>query len=132
MSFRQLPVLPLVFVLLVCYFFIGLIVLGQPSPNMYQNTRMPTAKGKESKRLFKQNCAKCHGPNGKGQTAAGKLAGAPDFTDPEWQEAFDDSQLENSITHGDGQMPAFGKKLSKAQIDSLVRYVRAFRARGSG
>lgn len=86
-------------------------------------------KGKKGKNLFQQNCVKCHGPDGKGQTTAGELAGAPDFTDPEWQEEFDDSQLKNSITHGDGQMPAFGMKLSRSQINSLVRYVRAFRAR---
>jgi len=100
----------------------------QPSPNSSGHTGIEVSE-KKPKSLFRQNCVKCHGLDGKGQTTAGELAGAPDFTDPEWQEGFADSQLKNSITHGDGQMPAFGKKLSKAQINSLVRYVRAFRAR---
>lgn len=110
---------------------IAVVPVRQASPKPSGHTDIEPV-GKKGKGLFLQNCVKCHGPDGKGQTTAGELAGAPDFTDPEWQEEFADSQLRNSITHGDGQMPAFGKKLSKAQINSLIRYVRTLRARSRG
>lgn len=87
------------------------------------------AGAKKDQSLFEQHCVKCHGSDGKGQTTAGELAGAPDFTDGGWQQIHRDSELRNSITHGNSLMPAFGKKLGKSQINSLVRYVRAFRAR---
>src|SRR5262249_32454900 len=35
--------------------------------------------------LFKQNCAKCHGENGKADTTRGKNLKARNFTDAEWQ-----------------------------------------------
>ena len=88
---------------------------------------MPSAKVKETKKLFKQNCAKCHGEDGAGETTAGQIAGVPDFTEPKWQELPDDQRLANSIAHGRGQMPPFGKKFSKEQIKSLVYFVHTFK-----
>jgi mono/diheme cytochrome c family protein len=88
---------------------------------------MPSAKVKETKKLFKQNCAKCHGEDGAGETTAGEIAGAPDFTDQKWQELADDERLANSIVHGRAQMPSFGKKFTKEQIKSLVCFVRTFK-----
>ncbi len=105
----------------------GLLVLGQNSRNTRRQEEVPAPKGKEAKKLFKQNCARCHGADGKGQTTAGEIAGAPDFTDPSWQELSDDQTFANSIRHGVGQMPSFSKKLSNQQIKSLVSYVRTFK-----
>jgi len=124
MTFRQLSVLLLVFVLLSS---IGMVVIGQTSPNMRPDAQMPAAKAKESKKLFKQNCARCHGEDGAGETTVGEIAGAPDFTDRKWQELADDQRLANSIVHGRAQMPPFGKKFSKEQIKSLVYFVRTFK-----
>jgi mono/diheme cytochrome c family protein len=124
MTFRQLPVLPLVFVLIGG---IGLIVMGQTSPATHQDTQMTPAKAKEAKKLFKQKCLKCHGADGAGETAFGQIVGAADFTDSEWQKRVDDERLVNSITYGRGQMPPFGKKLSREQITFLLAYVRAFK-----
>lgn len=106
---------------------IGLIVMGQTSPNTHQPERMTPAKAREAKRLFKQNCIKCHGADGAGETTAGQIVGAADFTDSEWQERVDDQRLINAMAYGRGQMPAFGKKLSKEQITLLLAYVRAFK-----
>ena len=93
--------------------------------NGFQRSQMPTAKAKETKRLFKQKCAKCHGQDGAGNTY-GQIVGATNFTDPEWRQRVDDKRLVNSIKHGRGQMPAFGEKLTEDQITSLVMYVRTF------
>ena len=79
------------------------------------------------KKLFKQKCAKCHGSKGVGDTTYGEIVGATDLTNASWQERVDDNRLLNSIRHGRGQMPGFGKKLNDEQIASLALYVRTFK-----
>lgn len=103
-----------------------LIIHGKPSSNRDVQTQMRPIRNKEARKLFKQHCAKCHGADGAGETVQGKIAGAPDFTDPQWHEQFEDQGLIYSVTHGRSQMPAFGKKLTQQQIKTLVSYVRAF------
>src|SRR2546423_11375730 len=77
--------------------------------------------------LFAHNCARCHGKDGSAKTFQGKLAGARNLTDAEWQAKVSDEHLFNSIANGRGKMPSFGKKLSSAQIESLVAYVRSLK-----
>ena len=93
------------------------------SANAPQRSQIPPAKAKEAKRVFKQKCSKCHGQDGAGNNY-GAIIGATNLTDPEWQQRVDDKRLVNSITHGRGQMPAFGEKLTEDQITSLVMYIR--------
>jgi mono/diheme cytochrome c family protein len=81
--------------------------------------------------LFKANCARCHGADGKGDTPLGQTYHAPDFTDPEWWRKHSDISntlsLISIVSHGKGGMPAFGKKLKHNEIKLLVSYVRRFR-----
>ncbi len=80
--------------------------------------------------LFKQYCAKCHGEDGKAQTPRGQKMKARDFTDAEWQQSESDDELIESVTEGKDDMPPFGKKLTKEQIESLVKNdVRGFAAK---
>ena len=80
--------------------------------------------------LFKEYCAKCHGEDGKADTPKGKKIKARNFTDAEWQENESDSDLIHSVTEGKDDMPPFGKKLTKEQIESLVKNdVRGFAAK---
>ena len=77
--------------------------------------------------LFKQYCAKCHGEDGKGQTPQGKKLSARDFTDAEWQAEETDAEFIEAVTEGKDDMPPFGKKLTREQIESLVKHdVRGF------
>jgi cbb3-type cytochrome c oxidase subunit III len=95
-----------------------------------QNTNRdvkPATKVKSAKTLFKQHCIRCHGADGRGETVAGEIAGAQDFTDSEWQNRVEDQRIVISITDGRGQMPSFGKKFSKEQIKLLAVYVRTFK-----
>jgi mono/diheme cytochrome c family protein len=80
-------------------------------------------------KLFDEKCARCHGADGRGHTMIGSMLGAPDFTDEKWWKGEEKSerQFVHSITNGKGDMPAFGKKLSRREISSLADYVRAFR-----
>ena len=80
-----------------------------------------------SSSLFAKNCATCHGKDGRAKTFKAKFNHARDLTDPEWQVSVTDERLFNSITNGRGHMPAWGKKLSEAEINSLVAYVRQFK-----
>ena len=80
--------------------------------------------------LFKQYCAKCHGEDGKASTPKGKQLMARDFTDAEFQAGKTDAKLIKTVTEGDEDMPPFGKKLSKEEIEGLVKNdVRGFAPR---
>jgi mono/diheme cytochrome c family protein len=81
--------------------------------------------------LFMNNCARCHGADGAGDTPLGHTNNAPDFTDPDWWRKHSDitstRSLVSIVTHGKGGMPAFGKKLTDREIRRLVDFVRRFR-----
>src|SRR5882672_601465 len=72
--------------------------------------------------LFSQNCAGCHGPDGKGGAAMA-------LDDPVYLAIANDSVLRGVTTDGDGTaMPAFAKgaggMLTDQQIDVIVRGIR--------
>lgn len=78
--------------------------------------------------LFRQKCSKCHGVDGNGDTSMGRIFNAPDFTDAGWWAKHSNpGELTATITRGKKNMPAFRKKLTKAQISSLANYVRRFK-----
>jgi cytochrome c oxidase cbb3-type subunit III len=74
------------------------------------------------RRLFEANCARCHGPEGKGFPGH-----TPDFTSPKWQGMHSDRQIVAVITNGvkGTRMPAWKGKLSPAQIRVLTHYIRS-------
>ena len=76
--------------------------------------------------LFNRQCAQCHGRDGRAKTRRGRQTHTRDITNGEWQNDISDERIFNSISRGKGKMPAF-KKLSDAQIDALVAYVRRLR-----
>lgn len=58
----------------------------------------------------------------------GRIFGTPDFTDAGWWAQHPNQQeLITAITRGRKNMPAFGKKLTKAQISLLANYVQRFK-----
>jgi len=77
------------------------------------------------KKIFKNECQKCHERDGKG-TKRGKKLGVPDFTDAKWQASVTDEQLIKIITNGKKKMPAQKNNLSPEEIKEMVRYVRMF------
>jgi len=74
--------------------------------------------------LFDKHCDTCHGKDGQAKTFKAKFNHARNLTDATWQLEVSDERLFNSISNGKGKMPAWGKKLSNAQINALVAYVR--------
>jgi cytochrome c oxidase cbb3-type subunit III len=81
-------------------------------------------KEPDASALFAKNCTTCHGKDGQAKTFKAKFNHARNLTDPNWQTSVTDERLFNSITNGRGHMPAWGKKLTQAEINSLVTYVR--------
>jgi mono/diheme cytochrome c family protein len=81
-----------------------------------------------AKVLYIENCARCHGADGRGETPMGKLFEAKNLADAVWwkRERVGDKRLFASIRDGRNQMPAFGKKLSKEEIAALVALVKTF------
>jgi mono/diheme cytochrome c family protein len=77
--------------------------------------------------LFSKHCDKCHGKDGRAKTVRGKMVGAQNLTDIKWQESITDEKIAEAIRKGPDAMPAFEKKLSSAEIDALVAYVRHFK-----
>jgi cytochrome c6 len=87
----------------------------------------PAAGGGDARTVYNSKCASCHGRDGRATSARAKREHARDMTTGDWQDSVSDERIYNSISNGKGKMPAFKKKLSDAQIDELVNYVRRLR-----
>lgn len=73
--------------------------------------------------LFRQNCAPCHEPNGKGNASKG----TPNFTEASVQKSLSNQGILDAIRNGKGGvMPAWSGRLTDAQITDLATYVRSF------
>jgi cytochrome c6 len=84
----------------------------------------PSAKdAKAAEQLYKSKCSLCHGDDGSGSSITGKQLGAKDLKSDAVQKMSDDDVV-TAISKGKGKMPAFGGKLSDAQIKSLVMEIR--------
>ena len=91
------------------------------------------------RQVYAENCAACHGPNGEGgnpaaplsTNAQGKYPAPPhDHSGHTWHHA--DGLLKEIIRDGSfspdfvSEMPAFGEKLSEAQIDAVLAYIKTW------
>jgi len=91
-----------------------------------------SAGAADAKAIFEKDCAKCHGPDGKGDTKMGKKNGVKDYTDAKVQAELKDEQAIKSIKEGvkdkEGKVlmkPA--ENLSDDEIKGLVAYMRTFK-----
>lgn len=75
---------------------------------------------------YKAKCATCHGPDGKGDTAMGKTVKVKDLGSAEVQKQSD-ADMTTIIEKGKKPMPGYEGKLTKDQIDGLVKYVRSLK-----
>lgn len=75
------------------------------------------ARGKE---IFAQNCAACHGADGKGNP----MLGAPNLTDDVWLYGGSQARVRETLTNGrQGRMPAHKEFLGEAKVHVLAAYV---------
>ncbi len=76
--------------------------------------------------VYKSKCATCHGADGKGDTPAGKNMKVKDLASDDVQKQSD-ADLAGVIEKGKKPMPAYEGKLTKDQIDGLVKWVRTLK-----
>lgn len=74
---------------------------------------------------WRQQCATCHGPSGKGDGPQGPMFKAADLSNPEWQGKVKDEEIAASIQNGKGRMPKFD--LPPDVVKGLVARVRSFK-----
>jgi len=76
---------------------------------------------------WRNQCATCHGPLGKGDGPQGALLRAPDLTAADWQNKATDQQIAQVILNGKNRMPKF--ELPRDVVAGLVARIRAARGR---
>ena len=76
--------------------------------------------------VYKAKCAMCHGADGSGQTPVGKTMKIKDLRSEEVQKQTD-IELTKMISGGKGKMPAFGQKLTTAEIQTVIAYIRTLK-----
>ncbi len=80
-------------------------------------------------KVYLRKCAVCHGPDGAGKTAKGKKVHVKDVRD-QVQKISTEEMIKGVATGKDKDgvafkdMAAFGKELSKEQIEEIVNYYR--------
>jgi len=131
---RVLKCLTLLVAALACCAYlwsVSLAVTGQHKQHkratQQNSSPVSSAQLARAKTVFIQNCARCHGADGRSDTALGIDLDASDLTDAEWHKKVSDKRIMQSITKGRALMPAFGKKLSTDDITALCVYVRSLK-----
>jgi cytochrome c oxidase cbb3-type subunit 3 len=74
--------------------------------------------------IYAQNCARCHGADGRGDPEIKKTLQVRDFHDPAFRARANSEEIVRVIMAGKGQMPAFGASLSLPKMQSLSGYVK--------
>jgi cytochrome c553 len=90
-----------------------------------------SVRAADAKENWDKNCAKCHGPDGKGDTKMGKKIEIKDFTDAKYQASLKDDAMLKAIKEGvkDGEKVRMkaAEGLSDEEMKALVTYVRTFK-----
>jgi cytochrome c6 len=101
------------FLRLIVLLFFSTLIISCSSQNVEGNGSV------SGKALYENNCAQCHGEDGK----LGK-SGATDLS----MSNLTDNESKNRIKNGLNAMPPMAEVLgSEANIDSVVQYIKTFR-----
>jgi mono/diheme cytochrome c family protein len=88
------------------------------------------ASAADGKTVYGDNCAKCHGDDGKGQTKMGTKLGARDYTDAKVQDSVNDADAFKSVKEGmkkDDKSLMKPSDLSEDDIKASIAYMRTFK-----
>lgn len=108
---------------------------SEPKPAETQAAATATAIPEESREVFANRCASCHGAEGKGDgVASAALNPKPrNYTDQEWQKATSDQELRDIIVKGGagvGKSPMMPPNPDLAEkpevVNGLVALIRSF------
>lgn len=90
---------------------------------------VPAARAADGQALFADNCASCHGMDGKARTPAGRKVHAKDLS----LSKLTDVEIERQIKEGrkDSRgiftLPPFREKLADEDTSALISVVKSFR-----
>lgn len=117
-------------------------LLGIPTPTVSDMTTAPTPEPQappaasvpfgdtnassstpDSSELFRRHCVTCHGADGRGKTYVAQSEGMPSVADLTQLPDKSESTIRASITNGKGSMPAFGGRISEAELDALYLHL---------
>ena len=104
------------------FLFLGLAVLFS-SRGGFGVVRVEAQRGGTA--IYAQNCARCHGSDGRAQTPKGRETDAVDLTSDDWSP--DTARDTRIVNNGKKSMPAFGRRLTPAQLGAVVQYIRRFK-----
>ena len=113
---------------------LGVIVLNLVVFVAFWPPPAPPPNASPAQRLYFAHCVTCHGPDGNGSWRATLFLIRPgDLSDSRRMQALSDQYLfditkQGGASIGKPGMPAFGFHLSDAEIQGLVRFLRALPA----
>ena len=87
------------------------------------------ARAGDSPAVFENNCASCHDSDGRAQTPQGRKMKTHDL----WESRLTEAEIERQIREGSRikkgitGMPAFGRDLTDAEIQTMIVKVKLFR-----
>jgi ubiquinol-cytochrome c reductase cytochrome b subunit len=88
----------------------------------------PDASQMSAVQVYRAYCLACHDGDGSGQTVRAAMPEIPNFANSDWSKTRSDADLKKSILDGKGKfMLPMKDKLSTADADKMVAYVRGFR-----
>ena len=80
---------------------------------------------------WEKHCAKCHGPDGRGDTKMGKKAGVKDMTSAEYQSTLNEEKALKAVRDGlkekNVEKMKPNKLLSEDEIKALIQHIRQFK-----
>jgi mono/diheme cytochrome c family protein len=106
---------------------------GNPEAARIKN---PVAATPESvtagRQSYSRLCARCHGPEGKGDGGGAGAGGQPaDFTDETWDFGGTDGEIFSAIREGtSADMESYAERISETETWHLVNYIRSLGPKG--
>lgn len=90
----------------------------------------PAGRASEARDIWLDECARCHGEAGKGDTPLGRSLHVLDYSSKEAQAKFSDEKIvelisQGKIRNGKKVMPAYRGTLSPAENKALIAYIRS-------
>ena len=88
------------------------------------------ASAQDPKALYDKNCKNCHGPMGGQPSAVMKARMNPPALDAAFLATVDDAKFMLAMEKGGQKMRPLASKMSKPEMEAVMKYVRNFAKNG--